>query len=88
MPDETVFDPHCPDAEVIIIGIGENVFSFVAPERFALVIGNEANGVSAFVKEAANKTVKIPMEQTQESLNAAVAAGILMYQLKKHSFIK
>lgn len=67
---------------------GENVFSFVAPERFALVIGNEANGVSAFVKEAANKTVKIPMEQTQESLNAAVAAGILMYQLKKHSFIK
>ena len=67
---------------------GENVFSCSAPERFALVIGNEANGVSSVVRAAATKTVKIPMEQTQESLNAAVSAGILMYQLKRQRFIK
>ena len=61
---------------------GESVFHFSAPEKFALVIGNEANGVSAEMRKAAKYTVKIPMEQTQESLNAAVSAGILMYVLK------
>lgn len=61
---------------------GESVFRFTAPEKFALVIGNEANGVSVEMRNAAKYTVKIPMEQTQESLNAAVSAGILMYVLK------
>lgn len=61
---------------------GESVFRFTAPEKFALVIGNEANGVSSQMRNAAKYTVKIPMAQTQESLNAAVSAGILMYVLK------
>ena len=66
---------------------GENVFSFQAPEKFALVIGNEANGVSEETLKKANYTVKIPMRETQESLNAAVSAGILMYLLKKEYFL-
>lgn len=61
---------------------GESAFAFAAPDTFALVIGNEANGVSSQMRAAAKYTVKIPMEQTQESLNAAVSAGILMYVLK------
>lgn len=65
---------------------GENAFTFTPPERFALVIGNEANGVSEAMRQAAEKSVKIPMESTQESLNAAVSAGILMYLLKKNIF--
>ncbi|MBQ8322431.1 MAG: RNA methyltransferase [Clostridia bacterium] len=65
---------------------GENAFSFVAPEKFALAIGNEANGISEETFKRANFTVKIPMESTQESLNAAVSAGILMYLLKKGKF--
>ncbi len=65
---------------------GENAFTFAAPSQFALVIGNEANGVSALVEKRATHTVKIPMSQTQESLNAAVSAGILMYLLKKEYF--
>lgn len=66
---------------------GENAFSFHAPEKFALAIGNEANGISTVVAEKAAYTVKIPMEETQESLNAAVSAGILMYLLKKEYFL-
>ena len=65
---------------------GENVFQFQAPKRFALVIGNEANGVSDEVFAQAKYTVKIPMKQTQESLNAAVSAGIIMYVLAKDEF--
>lgn len=62
---------------------GVDVFSFAPPKDFALVIGNEANGVSDEVKNAAAYTVKIPMRSTQESLNAAVSAGIIMYVLQK-----
>lgn len=67
---------------------GENAFTFTAPEKFALAIGNEANGISTETEQAANHVVKIPMSATQESLNAAVSAGILMYLLKKGSFEK
>ena len=67
---------------------GENVFEFRAPKRFALVIGNEANGVSDEVFSQAKYTVKIPMKATQESLNAAVSAGIIMYVLAQDEFKK
>ena len=65
---------------------GSNVFSYLPPKQFALVIGNEANGVSNEVKQAAFHTIKIPMQDTQESLNAAVSAGIIMYVLQKDVF--
>lgn len=65
---------------------GENIFSFHAPERFALVIGNEGNGISEELFSAATHKISIPMDQTQESLNAAVSAGIAMYLLKKDKF--
>lgn len=65
---------------------GENAFTFSPPEKFALTIGNEANGISPETERTAKHTVKIPMSATQESLNAAVSAGILMYLLKKKSF--
>lgn len=62
---------------------GENIFSFVPPEKFCLCIGNEGSGISETVKKRATHTVKIPMRDTCESLNAAVSAGIAMYALKK-----
>ena len=49
-------------------------------ERTAVLIGNESRGLSAETSELADMLVKIPMEGKAESLNAAVAAGILMYQ--------
>ena len=61
---------------------GEDVFSFCPPKAYILAIGNEANGLSSFVRKQASHVVAIPMESTQESLNAAVSAGILMYTLK------
>lgn len=65
---------------------GRNVFTYAPPPVFALVIGNEANGVSEQMRMAAKDVVKIPMDSAQESLNAAVSAGILMYLLKSESF--
>jgi TrmH family RNA methyltransferase len=66
---------------------GENVFTFQSPKQFTLVIGNEANGISKETEQAATHTVKIPMKETQESLNAAVSAGIIMYVLNQGEFL-
>lgn len=50
-------------------------------ERFALVIGSEGSGVGETVAALADRRVSLPMRGRAESLNAAVAAGILMYGL-------
>ena len=49
-------------------------------ENVALIIGNEGNGISPDLIENADVKVKIPMTGAIESLNAAVAAAILMYE--------
>lgn len=49
-------------------------------KKKVIVIGNEANGVSKEVKEFADYKVKIPMPGKTESLNASVAAGIMIYE--------
>lgn len=46
-----------------------------------LVIGNEGKGVSRLVKEKCDFTVRIPMKGSISSLNASVAAGVLMYEI-------
>ena len=46
----------------------------------AIVIGNEANGVSKEIQDIADKKVKIPMLGKTESLNASVATGIVLYE--------
>ncbi|MBH1940468.1 RNA methyltransferase [Mobilitalea sibirica] len=46
----------------------------------AFIIGNEANGLTEEVSSMADFQIKIPMEGRVESLNAAVAAAILMYE--------
>lgn len=46
----------------------------------ALLIGNEARGLSGEISAKADKLIKIPMRGKVESLNAAVATAILMYE--------
>ena len=48
----------------------------------AVVIGNEGRGMSETFKEATDINVKIPINPKVDSLNAAVAAGIIIYQSK------
>ena len=60
---------------------GEKV-SLKAKDKIALVIGNEARGVSAQIKDLADKHYKILKPGKAESLNAAVAAGVIMHEIK------
>lgn len=49
----------------------------------AFLIGNEGNGLTEQLASHADCYVKIPMEGKVESLNAAMAAGILMYEVNR-----
>ena len=61
---------------------GESVFKVTSvPKQFGLVMGNEAHGISDEIKTFALKSLSIPMKNKVESLNVAVASGILMYIL-------
>lgn len=50
-------------------------------ENFALVMGNEGSGVSELATKSADQLIHIEMAGQAESLNVAVAAGILMFSL-------
>lgn len=49
--------------------------------KTAILIGNEAKGLSDTVSEKADRRLKIPMEGELESLNAAVSAALFMYEV-------
>lgn len=49
----------------------------------AIIIGNEGKGIKPETAEGADKLVKIPMKGEVESLNAAVAATVLMYEVAR-----
>lgn len=63
---------------------GRSIAEFESPkaEHVALIMGNEGSGVSESILAQADSQVKIPMFGDAESLNVAVAAGVLMYWLR------
>lgn len=69
--------------ELLVSTLSKNSINYkaVKMDRFALVMGNEGNGVSDFAVKNADQLVHIEMPGQAESLNVAVAAGILMFAL-------
>jgi len=53
------------------------------PDRLLLVVGNEGNGLTPDSRERAGHRVGLRLTSDVESLNVAVAAGILLYELRK-----
>lgn len=56
----------------------------VALDRAAVVIGSEGRGVSQQALELCRKTIKIPMQARCESLNAAVAAAVVLWEMARN----
>ncbi|MFE8703768.1 TrmH family RNA methyltransferase [Cytobacillus sp. FJAT-54145] len=60
-----------------------HIYTEIEPtDRFALIVGNEGSGVSKELLEETNKNLYIPIFGKSESLNVAVATGILLYYLR------
>ena len=53
-----------------------------APARLAIAVGNEGAGVSSEIRTHARRTVSLPISSSVESLNVAVATGIILYELR------
>jgi TrmH family RNA methyltransferase len=51
--------------------------------KWALILGNEANGLSDYSIKSANTLIKIDGEKSMESLNVAEAGSIIMHHLYK-----
>lgn len=63
---------------------GASVYTDITPEdSFALIVGNEGNGVGKDILASTTTNLYIPIFGKSESLNVAVATGILLYYLKK-----
>jgi|LGVE01.1.fsa_nt_gb TrmH family RNA methyltransferase len=73
------------DYELLLADLsGDNIFEIDLPKNktIGIIIGNEGSGVSDEVRGLSTKTVNIPMQNDVESLNAAVSASIIMYNIK------
>ena len=66
----------------------ENSIYDIKFNKKIIVIGNEANGVSKKIQEMADEKAKIPMLGKTESLNASVAAGVVMYEYVRQKLLK
>lgn len=54
---------------------------YCPPEKLALIVGEEVNGVADSLLELCDDIVEIPMRGQKESFNVAVAAGVALYHL-------
>ena len=66
----------------------ENSIYDIQFNKKIIVIGNESNGVSKEIQEMADEKAKIPMIGKTESLNASVAAGVVMYEYVRQKLSK
>lgn len=64
-------------------GIKIDTLSKEEKQRFALIVGNEGNGVNPRYLEMSDKNIYIPMASDVESLNVAVATSIILYEMGK-----
>ena len=62
---------------------GESVDAVRAPERLALVVGNEGNGLTTTSRAHIDRLVALPISSAVDSLNVAVATGIFLYLLRR-----
>ncbi len=60
---------------------GENYTNIDYKDNTCIIIGNEGNGVSELVKKSSDFIATIPMKGKINSLNASVAAGIMIYEV-------
>ncbi|MEY8463562.1 23S rRNA (guanosine(2251)-2'-O)-methyltransferase RlmB [Streptococcus merionis] len=63
---------------------GTSVHKWNTNGKLALIIGNEGKGISPNIKKQVDEMITIPMSGHVQSLNASVAAAVLMYEVYRH----
>jgi RNA methyltransferase, TrmH family len=79
---------HCPAAPRVLLAGADSEQLYYAQDLitpFALIIGNEAHGPSREARAHATQTIAIPLANGVESLNAAMATGIILYEAQRQA---
>ena len=61
---------------------GIPIYTLVCPEKFALIMGNEGNGVRSSILDLCDMSLYIPTNKQVESLNVGVATSIILYEMR------
>lgn len=82
-------DAHCQGrSRVLLAEAGPSNWYFKQDLQtpFALIIGNEAHGPSQEARSLSTSSISIPLSNNVESLNAAMAAGIILYEAVRQNY--
>jgi TrmH family RNA methyltransferase len=84
-PEEALDTLRSEGYRVVLLDAGGTSLCWEADitGRAAFIVGNEGGGVDPRFADSADVTVRVPMTAGAESLNAAVAAGIAMYERRR-----
>jgi TrmH family RNA methyltransferase len=86
---ETIKEIKAHGFEIIVTSLQTDKSIYdVDYSKKAIIIGNEANGVRDEIMKEADLKVKIPMLGKTESLNASIAAGVMMYEYSRQKITK
>ena len=62
---------------------GIKLSDYTFQEKTVIIIGNENKGISEAARKLTDSFINIPISEGMESLNASIAAAIVMYELNK-----
>lgn len=88
--DVDALDKHLTDYSIVatVLDGSKDLYDIEFPEKTAVVVGNEAHGVSKEVADMAQIRTLIPMCGNSESLNASVAGSVVMYEIFRQKRLK
>lgn len=82
---EKIIELKNDDYKIVGTSVKNNnlLSSFVSPEKYVIILGNEGNGISQEINDLCDDFIYIKMSELTESLNVGVAASIIMYELNR-----
>ena len=80
---------HGYEPAATALGNAQNVYKADLSKKMAFIFGNEANGVAEELQTAAETRLFIPMAGLAESMNVAMAAGVILFEgLRQRKFFR
>lgn len=83
LKDYLIENPFLNSYAAVVDGNPEKIIDISFKTPCVVVIGNEGNGIKQETVDVCNKKITIPMDGKAESLNASVAAAILIWEMMK-----
>ena len=88
-PEDVFDDARKCGAQVYVLGMGgQDIYDTDLCGNIVLIVGNEGSGVQEILSEKANAVLAIPMAKGTESLNAAAAVAVALYEKHRQERVR